>query len=138
MQLAENILVNLKKNGHKLTIPRVEILKILSLENPISSQEAFEVLRRKGNNVDLVTVYRTLELFTDLGFIAKIQFEDKITRYELINTNEHHHHLVCIKCGEIEDIAINEELFVKQIEKKSNFKVQRHALEFYGFCASCQ
>ncbi len=85
-----------------------------------------------------MTAYRTLELFKDLGFIQKVQFQDKTARYELIKENEHHHHLVCIKCGNVEDIEINEESFVRQVEKQSAFKVQRHALEFFGFCIKCQ
>ncbi len=132
-----NLITQLKKTGYKLTTPRVEILKILSSTNPLSAQEVFDTVKNKGIEIDLVTAYRTLELFKDLGMIQKIQFEDKIARYELAE-GEHHHHLVCIKCGNVEDVEINEELFVKQIEKQSNFKVQRHALEFFGFCQNCQ
>ncbi len=132
-----NLITQLKQTGYKLTTPRVEILKILSSTNPLSAQEVFDAIKNKGIEIDLVTAYRTLELFKDLGMIQKIQFEDKIARYELVE-GEHHHHLVCIKCGNVEDVEINEELFVKQIEKQSNFKVQRHALEFFGFCQNCQ
>ncbi len=136
--LTKHLLTQLKETGYKLTTPRIEILKVLSVKNPLSAQEVFEHLKTKGLNIDLVTAYRTLELFKDLGFIQKVQFQDKTARYELIKENEHHHHLVCIKCGNIEDIEISEESFVKQIEKQSAFKIQRHALEFFGFCTKCQ
>ena len=132
------VLTNLKKAGHKITAPRVEILEVLSAKTPVNSQEVFEILKRKGTGVDLVTVYRTLELFKNLGFINKTKFEDGVARYELINEDEHHHHLVCIKCGDVEDVEINEDSPLKQIEKKSKFKVERHSLEFFGFCKKCQ
>ena len=92
----------------------------------------------KGLKADLVTSYRTLELFNDLGFVQKIQFEDNIARFELIEKQNHHHHLVCIECGKREDIALDELPFIRQIQKQSDFKVQRHALEFFGFCIICR
>lgn len=126
----------LKQTGFKITTPRKEILNTLSRE-PLSAQEVFEVLKQKGFNPDLVTVYRTLDLFTKLEIVRKIQFEDKIARFELLS-DKHHHHLVCIKCGSLDDVIINEEILVRQIKKQSKFKVERHALEFFGFCKGCQ
>ncbi len=135
--ITNNSLRDLKQTGFKITAPRKEILNILSTQ-PLGAQEVFEVLKQKGFNPDLVTVYRTLELFTKLGLVRKTQFEDKTARFELISGQKHHHHLVCIKCGSIEDAVINEDLFIKQIKKQSNFKVERHALEFFGFCKNCK
>lgn len=134
--VTDNFLNDLKRAGLKVTAPRKEILRILS-SHPMSAQELHSVLKEKGFNVDLVTIYRTLELFTNLELVRKTQFEDKIARYELVSGQEHHH-LVCIKCGIVEDVIINEDKFVKEIEKQSEFKVERHALEFFGFCNLCQ
>lgn len=135
--ISDNFLENLKGTGIKITVPRKEILKSLS-GNPLSAQELRDVLKEKGFNIDLVTVYRTLELFNNLEIVRQTQFEDKITRFELLSDEEHHHHLVCIKCGMIEDVIINENKFVSEIERQSSFKVERHALEFFGFCKKCQ
>ncbi len=131
-------LLDLKKTGFKLTSPRREVLSALSSSNPVSAQEMAEILKQKGFEVDLVTVYRTLELFESLGMIRKVQFEDKTARFELISGDEHHHHLVCIKCGVVEDVEVNEESLVSKIEDKTNFKIQRHSLEFFGLCKNCR
>lgn len=131
-----NYLNELKQTGYKLTSPRREILNVLSAKL-LSSQQVWEMLRRRGFFIDLVTVYRTLELFKSLGLVSKIQFEDKSSRYELINNN-HHHHLVCIKCAVVENVNISEENITSQIKKQSSFQVQRHALEFFGFCKRCK
>lgn len=133
----DNFLNDLKRTGIKITTPRKEILSILS-SNPLTAPEVHDLLKEKGISIDLVTIYRTLELFTTLELIRKTQFEDKIARYELHPGKDHHHHLVCIKCGVVEDVIINEDKFVKEIEKQSDFKVERHALEFFGFCKRCQ
>lgn len=134
--VTENVLTDLKKTGLKITAPRKEILKILS-SNPMSAQEAWAILKQKNLEADLVTVYRTLELFENLGMVRKTVFEDKIARFEIVS-DSHHHHLVCVKCGLIEDVEVDERKFVKEIEKSSNFKVERHSLEFFGFCRRCQ
>lgn len=135
--IADNFLENLKLTGVKITTPRKEILKTLSF-NPQSAQEVYNLLKEKGVSTDMVTIYRTLELFTNLKLARKTQFEDKIARFELYPGKEHHHHLVCVKCGLIQDVAVNENRFIKEIEKQSDFKVERHALEFFGFCGRCQ
>ncbi len=128
--------MDLQTTGLKITAPRKEILNILS-SDPLSAQEVHQLLKEKGFNVDLVTVYRTLELFDNLKLARKTQFEDKVARFEL-PSDSHHHHLVCIKCGLVEDVEVNERKFVKKIEETSNFKVERHSLEFFGFCITCQ
>lgn len=135
--ITDNFLKDLKLTGVKITTPRKEILKALLLE-PLSVQEVSDILKEKEVSIDRVTVYRTLELFTNLKLVRKTQFEDKIARYELYPREDHHHHLVCIKCGVIQNVIINENKFVKEIEKQSDFKIERHALEFFGFCSRCQ
>ncbi len=135
--VTDNFLNYLKRVGLKATAPRKEVLKILS-SRPMSAQEVHYVLREKGFNVDLVTIYRTLELFNNLGMVRKIKFEDNIARYEILSSEAHHHHLVCIKCGLVEDVVINEDKFVAEIEKQSQFRVERHSLEFFGFCKGCK
>lgn len=136
--IISDLILKLKKSGYKLTTPRIEIIRKLTSTKPYSAQELFEILKRQGLDIDLVTAYRTLELFEDLGFIQKIQFEDNVARYELISEDEHHHHLICINCGNVEDVEVDEETLVNQIKIKSEFKIQRHALEFFGFCLKCQ
>ncbi len=134
--ISETILTDIKKTGFKLTTPRKEVLNVLTT-SPLSVQELSETLKEKGLQIDLVTIYRTLELFTSLGIVEKIQFEDKTARFELKDEADHHHHLVCIKCGLVEDCVINEDSLVMAIEQKTKFQVQRHALEFFGFCRRC-
>lgn len=133
----DEITNRLKDLGYRSTTPRTEILKALSSTNLLSAHEVFDLLRRTRSNVDLVTTYRTLELFEKLGFIRKIYLDDKTARYELVN-DKHHHHLVCVNCKDVEDVKIKEELLINQIKKQSQFKVEKHALEFFGFCINCQ
>lgn len=126
----------LKHKGHRITVARQEVLKMLS-SRPLSVKEIAEVLRKKGVKISFVTIYRTLEFLTNLGFVNRTQFEGKEAKYEFADKQNHHHHLVCEKCGSTEDISLNEERLIKQIRNQSNFKVARHSLEFFGTCVKC-
>lgn len=132
-----NLLQNFKKTGRKLTTPRKIILQTLSSSTPLSAQEVFLRLAQKGHKTDLVTIYRSLELFLTLGMVNKIQFENNLSRYELALEN-HHHHLICLRCNKIEDAQVDEASLLNIIKKNSSFKVLRHSLEFFGECNKCQ
>lgn len=133
----DSVLKQLQQVGYKTTLPRREILSILN-STPTSAQGIFEILKQKQIKTDLVTIYRTLDLFTKLGFVRKTQFGDKIARFEFVASENHHHHLVCENCGDISDIPLDEKSLIKQVEQKSKFKVSRHSLEFFGVCQKCQ
>lgn len=84
----------------------------------------------------LATVYRTLELLTELRVVDKINFGDGVSRYDLRQegAKHFHHHLVCLECGSVEEIQ--EDLLEdveKIVESKWNFLVKDHRLTFKGF-----
>jgi len=123
------------QTGHRLTKPREQILATISY-SPLSATQIFDQLKQKHFTIDLTTIYRTLELFCQLNIVQKVHFDDQVVRYEAMDT--HHHHLICEKCGAIEDIPLSEKGLLKQVESKSKFKINRHNLEFFGSCIHCQ
>ena len=82
------------------------------------------------------TIYRELEQFVKQGIVSEVEFGDGKKRYEL--SREHHHHLVCRDCGNIEDIEIDENKLFKNINSQSNFLIENHNIEFFGKCRKCQ
>lgn len=86
--------------------------------------------------VNKTTVYRQIEKFVKEGLILEVEFGDGKKRYEL-GSLDHHHHLICKKCKKIEDIALDEDIVLKEVVKKTNFKVESHSLEFFGLCIDC-
>ena len=130
------------------TVSREIILDLLSRTSKhMSAKEIYASLYRMYPGIGLTTVYRTLDLLVRMGLINKLTFGDGPSRYEFKSEkkNEHHHHLLCTKCGRIIDYSdfIDKELeLVKKTEetlaKKHNFKVLDHNIEFYGLCEKCQ
>lgn len=126
----------IKKSGRRLTGPRKDIFLALS-NTPLTIQEISNNLKARNVKHDTATLYRTLELFVDLGLVNKVSLSDKLSRYELAS-QKHHHHLVCEGCGVIQDVTVNDETIVDEVAQKSTFLVKRHSLEFFGFCVNCQ
>lgn len=131
-----NISQILRQKGYRLTAPRQRILDVLTT-HPQSVDEILSALKSKGEQTDKVTVYRTLDCFVDLGIVGKTQFHDKKAQYELLS-EAHHHHLVCDKCGSVEDVALNEAVLLRKVSEQTNFQVKSHSLEFFGLCANCK
>ena len=135
--MVSNILEMLQKKGYKLTNSRRQILSILNAK-PVSVSDIQETLKHKSVSIDIVTIYRNLELLVNLGFMQKTQFADKSARYEIVVNNVHHHHLICKNCGDIEDIPLDEKSLLSEVAKRSKFKIEKHNLEFFGICIQCQ
>lgn len=123
----------LKDNGYRITSPRLKIIKEIKTL-PLSARQIHENLNDKS--IDLVTVYRTLELLTSLRLITRTTLDGNVVRYEVID-HIHHHHFVCELCGKIKDIVIEDEKFFNKIMKKNNFDLTSHSLEFLGRCTKC-
>ena len=129
----------LKKMGLKVTLPRLKVLKILEQSNlrHFSAEAIYDAIKKTQNDIGLATVYRILTQFAAGGLIKKLNFEEGFSLFEL-QTGEHHDHLVCIRCGMIEEFS--DEVIEKQqeyISQQKKFKMTDHALVIYGLCAKC-
>ncbi len=130
---------DLKKVGLKVTLPRVKILSILekAAQRHISAEEVYKKLLESGDDVGLATVYRVLTQFEAAGLVIRHHFESGHAVFEL-DGGAHHDHLVCVKCGLIEEF-VDEVIEARQeaIAKQFNFKITEHCLYLYGVCQSC-
>ena len=139
----EDIKAKLQAAGYKMTSQREATVNILleNEEDHLSAEEIYLYVKEKTPEIGLATVYRTLEILTELNITYKVVFEDGLARYDLQkNSNHHfHHHLVCTECGGIEEIE--EDLLdevEKEIEERFQFLISDHRLTFQGVCKKCQ
>jgi Fur family ferric uptake transcriptional regulator len=131
---------DLKKAGLKATLPRVRVLQLLenSEQRHMSAEEVYKSLLDSGDDVGLATVYRVLTQFESAGLVSRHHFEGGLSVFEL-NEGQHHDHVVCIKCGRIEeftDDVIEERQ--RDIAKRKGFDMTDHCLYIYGVCLDCQ
>ena len=101
------------------------------------AEELFEIVRKRLPRISLGTVYRNLELLSELGEIRKLEQSGTIRRFD--GTIENHYHIRCTRCGRIEDASIPP---LKRIEKKVNaqtdYQITGHRLDFLGICPECK
>jgi Fur family ferric uptake transcriptional regulator len=108
------------------------------LEDFRSAQEIHEELRRIGEGIGLTTVYRTLQALTDGGEVDVLRTGSGEAVYRRCATAEHHHHLVCRRCGytiEIEGPAV--ETWAQRVAEAHGFVELSHTAEVFGLCKDC-
>jgi Fur family ferric uptake transcriptional regulator len=131
---------DLKKAGLKATLPRVRVLQLLenSEQRHMSAEDVYKFLLDSGEDVGLATVYRVLTQFEAAGLVSRHHFEGGLSVFEL-NEGRHHDHVVCVKCGKIEEFTddIIEER-QRNIAKLKGFDMTDHCLYIYGICHGCQ
>lgn len=131
-----------KKAGLKATIPRMRILQLFenSQQRHLSAEDVYKALLDSGEDegLALATIYRVLTQFESAGLINRLHFEGGISVFEL-NQGAHHDHLICVKCGKIEEF-FDEAIEKRQqaIAKKRDFEITDHSLHIYGICALCK
>lgn len=129
----------LQHAGYKLTSPRLAVLCVLEAGLcHASPQEVFERGCEIYPELGLSTVYRTLEILTELGLARPAYLGDATQRFTL-HHGQRHHHLVCDNCGGIKDVdedALAD--LTAQIAARAGFKPRGHYLEIYGLCETCQ
>ncbi|HAT8180584.1 TPA: ferric iron uptake transcriptional regulator [Legionella pneumophila] len=129
----------LKDAGLKITLPRIKVLQILeqSRNHHLSAEAVYKALLESGEDVGLATVYRVLTQFEAAGLVSRHNFEGGHSVFEL-SQGEHHDHLVCVKCGRVEEF-VDEiiEQRQKTIAERAHFKMTDHALNIYGICPQC-
>ncbi|RQO53407.1 ferric iron uptake transcriptional regulator [Paucibacter sp. KBW04] len=134
--IPENI-KDLKTNGLKATIPRIKVLQLFqqSAQRHLSAEDLFKLLLSSGSEIGLATVYRVLMQLEQAGLLERHHFEGGKSVFEL-NEGHHHDHLVCVKCGRVEEFYDEEiERRQKAIAENRGFRLQEHELALYGVCA---
>ena len=127
----------LQAKGVKITPQRQEIIKVFleSQDLHLSAEEVHGRITVKFPSMSLDTVYRNLSMLQKLGILTELNFGDRKSLFE-INNSQHHHHLVCTKCGGSQEIEFCPLDFLDKQHIK-NFKVQKHSFEIFGICANC-
>ena len=131
---------DLRKAGLKVTLPRMKILEMLenSDNRHLSAEDVYKGLMDSGEDIGLATVYRVLTQFESAGLVQRHHFEGGQSIFEL-DEGEHHDHLVCVRCGAIEEFfdAVIEER-QEQVAREKGFKITDHSLILYGLCPACR
>jgi Fur family ferric uptake transcriptional regulator len=131
----------LKSKGNLRTTPeRYAVLDaVLQTQGHFDAETLYYRLITGGTKISKATVYNTLDLLQDCGLVSKYRFAEKTSRYEKAFGRPHHHHMICLGCGDILEF-VSEKLERIQVEVcgEKQFDAQSSTLQIFGLCARCQ
>lgn len=132
------LLQQLRSAGYKVTPARQAVLQVMEQEGAhLDPAEILLQAQKIYPAIGRATVYRTLELLTQLNIVRPIYVGEHGPTY--IRTEGGHHHLVCSSCGIVIDFdqCVADEM-AAELAERFGFQIQSHLLEFYGHCSACQ
>jgi Fur family transcriptional regulator, ferric uptake regulator len=104
----------------------------------ISAQELYQILRGQGSPVGLATVYRTLQTMADDGRVDVLRSDAGEAVYRRCAEPDHHHHLVCRSCGAAVEIARPAvEAWADEVARTHGYVDVTHTVELFGLCPRC-
>jgi|SRR5450830_131716 len=107
-------------------------------EGFVSAQSLHSTLRETGSPIGLATVYRALADLAVEGEADSLQSAEGESLYRACTPGQHHHHLICRKCGltvEIEADAV--ERWAQSVAAEHGFTQPHHVVDVFGLCATC-
>lgn len=129
----------LRQAGYKLTHARLTVLEvILSMGGHCTSSDVLEAVAEIDESIGRASVFRTLDLLTQLGIIRPTYVDTSMTPQYVMMPDGHHHHVICTRCNQVfefKDCGLSD--LSKQLEDKFNLEITGHLLEFYATCKTC-
>jgi Fur family ferric uptake transcriptional regulator len=127
----------LRRVGQRVTPQRLVILGALQQDAHLTADEVFARVEPLLPGVNRSTVYRTLELFRDLGLASMTDLGGGARQFELID--DPHHHLICHRCGvilELDDDLVDP--LRQRIRERYGFAPGIDHLALFGYCTACE
>lgn len=127
----------LRERGQRVTSQRLLINRALrKLNRHVTAEEVLAAVSPQLPNVSLPTVYATLDLFEELGIVRRAAVGEGAVLYD--PRAEEHQHLLCRRCGRIEDLDASVDLGpVIRAAKRSGFAADHAEVVVNGLCSRC-
>lgn len=126
----------LRKHHLKATPQRLAIADALYINGHVNIESLYEIMIKKFNSISLATIYKNINLMVENSFIKEVKIPHAKSVYEL--TKSSHSHMVCQKCGDVEDITIDLQKIIQSASNHTDFKIEDSDLVLSGICKKCQ
>ena len=137
--LHERLTSYMEQNGLRSTMQRKLVSDVFFRQRGHHSiDEVLALVRERDAGVGYATVYRTMRLLVDCGIAAERHFGDTGTRFEVVQKDHHHDHLICTECKRIVEFEDDDiETLQDAMAARHGFKLVSHKHELYGICPEC-
>ncbi len=129
----------LESKGLKLTRQRTQILELLlEAQTHVTPEQIYRALGAKDASLGRATVFRTLHLLEEAGFVSKIHFPDGTSGYEHKFSRPHHDHMICVDCRDVIEFSnATIERLQERLSREFEFTPLWHRHEIFGRCKKC-
>jgi Fur family ferric uptake transcriptional regulator len=136
---AEPLLVALDRAGYRLTEPRRALAQLIADQTGhFAAADLVREARVRRLGIGRATIFRTLEVLSELGVVERLDLPTGEHAYVGCALT-HHHHVVCSECGRTAEIAdAGLRTVVREVARRTGFRVDEHRLELFGLCPACQ
>jgi Fe2+ or Zn2+ uptake regulation protein len=135
--LDDQLIAALRARGQRVTLPRVLVHRhVRRAPTHVTPEHLHAELAPQLPSLSPATIYATLDLLDDLGFVRRVSTPRGGTVYD--SRVEDHHHVICRSCGRIEDVdAAIDTAAVERAARRAGFRVDHGQLAISGLCADC-
>ena len=139
MNDAAPLVTAMDRAGFRMTRPRQAVAELIAAEpGHFTSADLVDRARTRHLDIGRATIFRTLEVLSELGVIERIDLPNGDHAYVGCEP-AHHHHVVCSRCGRTAEIAdAGLRTVVREVARRTGFRVDEHRLELFGLCPTCQ
>jgi Fur family ferric uptake transcriptional regulator len=137
----DHALEALRRGGYRSGGARTAVIELLARQDCcVTAQEIFDLLRADGRAVGIASVYRALDLLTGLKLVQRLDMGEGVARFEPAHAGgEHHHHLVCDRCGAVQAFEDDElEDALDRLAERVGFAIGAHDVVLRGACPDCR
>jgi len=130
----------LRDHGYRVTGPRKLVMEIItSSAMALTPREIYEASLKKDRSVGIASVYRTVDMLTELELVEHIHQPGGCHGIWPV-LKGHNHHLVCSGCGQVQVIPGQEGIarYIEKVEHLTGYRVDEHLLQFFGLCTACK
>jgi Fur family ferric uptake transcriptional regulator len=129
----------LESTGERVTGPRRAVAQLI--DDRAAHFTAADLLadaRTRRVSLGRATVFRTLELFSEMGLLERLDLPSGEHAY-VVCAPRHHHHVICSRCGRASDVAdLGLEQVLEEAAARTGYQIDDHRLELYGLCPACR
>jgi Fe2+ or Zn2+ uptake regulation protein len=124
--------------GQRLTSQRLLLLELIEqTEGHLDVYEIYRRAKERNRKLSLSTVYRALRLFTDLGIVDDLQYDQH--HYHAAKLSSEHYHLVCLNCGQVVEFESPlVDTLKESVGSSYSFDVTRGEVNLSGYCQRCR
>ena len=137
---SDKVVRYLRSRGLRSTDARRKIVEVaLDADDHFTAEALLDRIRARGHRVSRASVYRTLALLCEGGFVESREFQRGQLMYEVMVGQHHHDHLICTSCERIVEFENAEiEALQESVARSYGFTLESHSLRLFGVCADCR